>query len=177
MIMKVILFMAMTPNGMIAKSDGSEDFLSDRNWKEFRRLAESAGCFVVGRKTYEIVHSTYKDYNFDDVKAERIVVSGDEKFLPAPGFTKASSPKDAVRKAAAKGRKKLLLTGGSRLNSSFMHEGFVDEMIFNIEPAVIGKGINVFAEKDFYRRLALKKIRKIPKGLVQIHYKIMEGKK
>jgi segregation and condensation protein B len=154
--MKVTLFMAMTANGMIARDDNKEDFLSDRNWTTFCQLAQQAGCFVIGRKTYEIVQSFYENYNFDDVKSARIVVSRMKKFQPVDGYLKASSPRDAINKAIEKGYKKLLLTGGSELNSSFFQENLIDEIIFNIKPAVLGKGISVFAEKYFYKRLVLK---------------------
>lgn len=86
--MKVILFVAMTANGIIARENGEEDFLSDRNWKKFCKLAKSAGCFVVGRGTYEVVKSLYKDYK--------------------AGYIISKSPEDAIKKARLKGHKRLL---------------------------------------------------------------------
>ena len=51
--MKVILYIAQTINGVIARENYDEDFLSDINWKVFVKLTEKIGCFIVGRKTYE----------------------------------------------------------------------------------------------------------------------------
>jgi len=53
--MKVILFMAMSVNGCIARKNGDEDFLSHKNWEAFCNLAKECGCFIVGRKTFEAV--------------------------------------------------------------------------------------------------------------------------
>ena len=53
--MKTTLFMAMSLNGIIAKEDGNEDFLSHKNWETFSELVNTFGNFVVGRKTHEAV--------------------------------------------------------------------------------------------------------------------------
>lgn len=176
--MKVILFMSMALNGIIARNDDREDFLSDRNWKEFCRLAKDAGCFVVGRRTYEVVRSLYKDYDFDDVEADRIIVTKNAKFcLPVEGYIVASSPQDAIKKARSRGHKKLMLTGGSTLNSAFMKSNLVDEIILDIEPAVLGRGVRLFAEDDFYKRLKLLGAKRLPEGIIQLHYNVMRKEK
>lgn len=170
--MKVILYMAMTVNGMIARENDREDFLSDLNWNEFCRLAKSAGCFVVGRRTYDVVKKLYKNYNFDNVEAKKIVVSRNKKSVP-DGYIIVKSPKAAIKKAREIGFKNLILTGGSKLNASFMKSNLIDEMILNVEPAVLGKGITVFSENNFYSRLKLKKVKKLSSGIVQLHYKVI----
>lgn len=175
--MKVILFMAMTVNGIIARENDQEDFLSDRNWKQFCALAKNAGCFVVGRRTYEVVKALYKNYNFDDVKAHRIIVSTNRAFNPGKGYTVARSPKEAFRKASEMGFKTLFLTGGAGLNSSFARLNLIDEVIVDIEPAILGKGIGIFAESDFYKRLKLKRVKKLPEGILQLHYEVVKHKR
>ena len=47
--------MATSINGMIARENGDEDFLSHDNWISFKKLAEEIGFFIIGRKTYEVV--------------------------------------------------------------------------------------------------------------------------
>ncbi|MBI4170671.1 MAG: dihydrofolate reductase [Candidatus Aenigmarchaeota archaeon] len=175
--MKVILFMAMTINGIIARENDKEDFLSDRNWKQFCALAKDVGCFVIGRRTYEVVKSLYKDYNFDDIDADRIIVSANPNFDPGDGHIVANSPKDAVRKASSKGFRKIILTGGSTLNSAFIKAGLIDEIIVDIEPAILGKGVKIFAEADFYKRLKLKRIKKLPEGIIQLHYEVIKSRR
>jgi dihydrofolate reductase len=172
MAMKVVLFMSMTLNGVIAGPKNEEDFLSDENWNTFRRLAEDIGCFVVGRKTHDAVKTLYKDYNFDDVRADMIVVTRDPGFRPQGGQQVASSPEDAIRKASEMGRRRLLLTGGGELNGSFMELGLIDEVIVNVEPAVLGRGIRLFSEATFYRRLRLMETKKLRGGIVQLHYRV-----
>lgn len=169
--MKVILFMAMSVNGMIARENDDEDFLAHENWVSFCKIAKKHGCFITGRRTYDVVRKKYKEYNFEDVRADKIIVSKKKSFRPK-GYTVANSPKDALRKAKRLGLKSVVLVGGGKNNSSFMKSGLIDEIVLNIEPAVLGKGIRIFSEDNFYRRLKLVKTRKLAKDIVQLHYKV-----
>src|SRR3989338_242156 len=169
--MKTILYMAITANGMIARENNQEDFLSHENWKVFVKLAESAGCFIIGRKTYEEVKK-WEEYNFDSVNARKIIVSRDKGYKPAVGYTTAISPKDALQKASRLSFKRVLLAGGSILNSSFMNEGLIDEIILNIEPYILGKGISLFTSHNFEGKLKLIKATALKRGIVQLHYKV-----
>ncbi|MBI4168010.1 MAG: dihydrofolate reductase family protein [Candidatus Aenigmarchaeota archaeon] len=174
--MKVIMFMAMTTNGMIARENDAEDFLSDENWYEFCRMAKKSGCFVIGRRTYDVVRKLYEKYNFDDVEARPIVVSRKNPKLPKE-YIVAVSPRNAIKMASRIGFKSMILTGGSNLNSSFMKLKLVDEIIVNVEPAVLGKGIHIFSEENFYSRLQLLDVRKFKNGIVQLHYKVINHAK
>ena len=171
--MKVILFMTQTINGIIARKNFKEDFLSDENWKEFLKLIKETNCFIVGRKTYQEVQK-WKDFNFDNIKATKIIVSHN-KIKLNPNYILANSPKDAINKAKKLNFKKVILTGGSTLNSSFMKNNLIDEIILNVEPCVLGKGINIFNEDNFENKLKLFKVKKFKSGIVQLYYKIIQS--
>jgi len=171
--MKVILLMAQTLNGIIARENGDEDFLSHENWLTFCKFAKKIGCFIIGSKTYEAVQK-WENYTFDDVKATRIVVSTNKEFKVKNGYVLANSPKDALAKAAANGFDKVIVTGGSKINSSFMKQGLIDEVILNIEPFVLGKGIKLFAEDEFEFKLKLKSTKKLKEGIVQLTYVVLK---
>lgn len=91
--------MAQTMNGMIAKENYNEDFLSDINWKIFVKLTEKIGCFIVGRKTYEQVKK-WKNYNFDNVKAKKIIVTRNQKFKLDLDYMIVNSPEEALNKVS-----------------------------------------------------------------------------
>lgn len=170
--MKIVLFMAMSLNGIIANKHGDENFLSDANWKSFSELAKEHGCFIVGRKTYEAV-SKWPDFNFDGIDAKlKIVISGDENLKLEPPFVIAASPKDAIEKARAMNFESAILAGGSTLNRAFLTENLIDEIIINIEPAIIGSGIHLFAEGEFEKRLFLIESSKITDDIFQVKYKV-----
>ncbi len=165
--------MAITPNGIIARETGEEDFLSDENWDFFVSLVEAVGCFIYGRKTYELVRQ-WEEYTSDTINAKmKIVVSRDSTKPLEKGYTHALSPKDALKKASSAGFRKVVLAGGAHLNSAFMKENLVDEIVLTVEPVVLGKGITLFYPEDFEKRLKLQRVKKLGKsGLVQLYYAV-----
>ncbi|HLD80292.1 MAG TPA: dihydrofolate reductase family protein [Candidatus Nanoarchaeia archaeon] len=168
--MKVILYASMSVNGFIARENDKEDFLSDENWFSFQKLAEGAGCFCVGRRAYEVVKEKYKSgYNFDTLKAKPIVLSKSPKKIK---YDVVVSPHDAIKKAKSLGSKSLVVAGGGKTNASFMKSGLVDEVVLNLEPFVLGKGVRVFDDENFENKLKLLKMKKLKSGIIQLHYKL-----
>ncbi|MBI4163030.1 MAG: dihydrofolate reductase [Candidatus Aenigmarchaeota archaeon] len=173
--MKVLLLMAMSANGMIARENGEEDFLSHENWKTFLKLLRKHDCLIYGRKTYDAVKSWDAKYMKSLASSKKIIVSKNAQIKFGDECIIASSPEDALLKAKENGFNKLLLSGGSLTNSAFMKAGLIDEIIFNIEPYVLGKGISVFAENAFEAKLRLVKTRKLKSGIFQIHYDVRKN--
>ncbi len=165
--------MAISANGMIATETGDEDFLSHENWEKFCELAREFGNFVVGRKTYEAVKKWNDGYNFDDlIGVEKVIISQDQNFKLDKDYVLANSPKDALAKLSEKGFEKTLVTGGSNINSSFAKANLLDEVILNIEPVFIGKGISLFAQQDFELKLKLVSSNQSEKGIITLTYSV-----
>jgi dihydrofolate reductase len=165
--------MAQTINGIIARNNYDEDFLSHENWKVFLGLTKEMDCFIVGRKTYEEVKK-WKEYNFDKIKATKIIISNNPDFKLNKGYTLASSPEDALKKASKLGFKKILLSGGGTINSAFMKDSLVDEIIINVEPFVLGNGIRIFSQENFESKLRLLDVKRLKSGIIQLRYKIIK---
>jgi len=159
---------------MIAKTDFSENFLSEESWKIWKSLAEKIGCFIVGRKTYELV-GRWEGENFNNVRAKKIIISKNKNLKLNPDFILADSPKEALKIASKMGFRTVLVSGGSKTNSSFMKEKLVDELILIIEPYILGKGIRIFAEGKFENKLKLIKIKKFKNRIIQLEYKVIKN--
>jgi len=172
--MKVILFMAMSVNGYIARENGDEYFLSHKNWETFCGLSKECGCFAYGRKTYEAVQKWGKKYLDSLEGIEKTIISRNKDFQAGKDYIVANSPADAVSKLKAKGYEKILLAGGATINSAFMREGLIDEIILNVEPFVLGKGIPLFFQENFEYKLELLGSKKISDGIIQLRYKILK---
>ena len=93
------MFMAQSANAKIARKNGDEDFLSPRNWEEFKRIAENIGVFAIGRKTYESVKN-WEDKGFRDINSKRLVLSNRSDFFHEEGYSKVSSPVETVEKVS-----------------------------------------------------------------------------
>ena len=173
--MKTTLYMAISANGIIATETGDEEFLSHENWEKFCELAREFGNFVVGRKTYEAVKKWDGGYNFDDlVDVEKVIISQDKNFKLDKGYTLANSPEDALAKLSQKGFQKVLITGGANINSTFAKLNLLDEIIFNIEPVMVGKGKPVFAPEDFELKLKLISTEKLASGISTLRYSVLK---
>lgn len=57
--MKVILYMAITANGMIAKTDGNSDWVSSEDTESFTKHSRNAGVVILGRKAYQLFDQNY----------------------------------------------------------------------------------------------------------------------
>lgn len=163
--------MAMSANGIIARENNEEDFLSHDNWKTLVDLIHRAGCLIWGAKTYGLVRQWGKEY-WEDIKDVRKIIVSHESIELEEGFILACSPEDALERAKSEGFNEVILSGGSTLNASFAKAGLIDEVIFNVEPIIVGKGISVFAKDDFEFRLELQGMKKLENGILQIHYKV-----
>ncbi|MEX0672474.1 MAG: dihydrofolate reductase family protein [Candidatus Paceibacterota bacterium] len=170
--MNVILYMAISANGFIARENGDEDFLSHENWNRFCDLANKYNNFIVGRKTYEAVKNWKDGYGFDDLNMEKIVVSQDASYPLSGSYSLATSPHDALAKLAEKGFQETLLAGGSALNTAFAKAGLIDEIVLNVEPVVIGKGIPLFSSGGFELPIELLDTSKSDTGIATLRYKV-----
>jgi len=171
--MKVTLFMAMSLNGIIARKNGEEDFLSHDNWNSVSELVKSFQNFIIGRKTFEVVKKWTDGYNFDDFKdVMKVVVSGNRNYKLDEEYILASNPKEALEILKEDGFNKILIIGGSGFNSSFAKEKLIDEVILNVESVIIGEGIPLFSSNDFDLNLKLINVKKLPNDIIRLHYKV-----
>ena len=167
--MKVILYMAISVNGMIAKSDDDTSWISQKEWNSYSVAVRSAGCLIVGRKTYHILT---KQPEFAELKDVKLVVVSEEDFeTTAPNHLVAHSTKEALE--LLKDFKEVIVAGGCILNASFLVENLVDEIYLDVEPVAFGKGIRLFAERDFEVKLELISIKNLSPDELQLHYKVL----
>lgn len=169
--MKVILTMAVSANGMIATKTGSEEFLSHDNWLQFVKLAKRVGCFMWGRKTYEAVIKWEGDYLSELKDIKKVIISSSNLELNE-GFILAHSPEEALKMFEDDDFKEAIITGGSLTNSDFAKKGLIDEVIFGVNPSILGEGIPVFSTSDFELKMELINFEKVGDNIVELHYKV-----
>ena len=171
--MKVIMYMAMTPNGYIAKEDDWSEFLDSEAWAEYLETAKSAGNVVMGRRTYEIAlgqgEFPFKDCLNVVMTSQKIVNEWPESVT----FTNAA-PAGVLKMLEKKGFKSVFLAGGGKVNSSFLKEGLVDEIYLDVVPFAFGKGVKLFAESDFEVKLKVLDVKKSADDVVMLHYKVLK---
>ncbi len=169
--MKVILYMATTLNGIIAKFDDSADFLTKEESASYVSNVKGAGAMVIGKRTYGILSQQPEFQEFLKVGIKIVAVSHANFELKDPSHKIAHSPSEALK--ILKGFDTVILAGGSTLNASFLAEDLVDEIYIDIEPTLLGKGIPSFSGSDFDRQLKLLGTKKLSDNEIQLHYEIV----
>lgn len=166
--MRVIMYMASTVNGLIARSDDSTDFVTEAEWKAWDELSMECGNVIIGRKTYEVL---CKEGKFPLPGRINIVISKNLPSAKGSDVVFAHSPIEALHYLREKGIEDAFVAGGAALNSSLLKLGIVHELYVDIEPRLIGKGVP-FLNDDLDVELELLGVRKLSDNEVQLHYKI-----
>jgi len=160
--------MAISADGYIATRDHNTDWVSDTDWQQFGHYVSQAKCVVMGRKTYEQSGDNFP-YDCDC----NIVMTSNPTFtstLPNVLFTN-KTPSKVIQLAQSKDYDQLLLIGGGKVNTSFMKENLIDEIILSLHPLILGQGIKLFDNDTLTTSLTLVTIKQLPQ-LVQLHYRV-----
>ena len=168
--MKVVLNMAVTINGHIAKLDNNTDWVSEEEWNGWLKNVEEAGNLILGRKTYE---QMLKGGELEDVKEVKVVVVSRRGYkTDLPNHTVVATPQDAINQFLEEDM--VVLGGGGDLNASFLKEGLVDEVYIDIEPIMFGSGIGLAYGEEFETKLKYLGIKNITDDCIQLHYKVQK---
>jgi len=177
---KVILYIASSLDGFIARNDGKIDWLPGsgtegseevvENTEEhgYEKLMERIDVILMGRKTYEQVlefgewpYSGIKSYVFT---SKRLQENNNVEFN--------DDAVKLVRELKIGKGKDIWLVGGAGLNGSLLNEGLIDEIIITIIPAVIGDGIRLFDNLGKDAKLKLVSSKGFENGMVQLKYHV-----
>ncbi len=170
---KITVEMACSINGMIASSQGEEEFLSDRGWEIMLEFLKNYDVLVWGRKTFESVMTWGDEYTKDLEKINMIILSSNSnQEINSKNIFYAKSIEDCLKIAKEKNFKKIFISGGAKTNTDFLKQGIVDEVIINYNPVIVTDGINLFTEEDLIKKLKLKNIIREKEDLVQIRYDV-----
>lgn len=167
--MSVTLWMAMSLNGMTARPDGAEDFLSNTDWEMFVELVRDSDALVWGRVTHELFEELVRPHSVD---RPIVAVTGDAGYTTARGSLRASSPEEAVEMLRARGADKILLAGGSALNGAFIRAGLVDEVVLGVEPVIVARGLPLLRGDAPDLRLQLADVRRVNDQTLLVRYRV-----
>ena len=162
--------MAMSANGMIAKTNDNTSWISETEWNSYSSMVRGAGCLIVGQRTYHILTKQPEFAEFKNVKL--VAVSNNDFPVLSPNHLIAHSPQEALE--FLKDFETVIVAGGGILNSAFIKESLVDELYLDIEPIILGNGIKLFNGEDFEQNLELIETKQLSPNEIQLHYKIVK---
>ncbi len=172
--MKLILMMAMTLDGIIAKNKNQNaDWTTKADKKVFIAETRKAGAIVMGDTTFEAMGrkslpgrlNLILSLNPDNY--ENLVKPGELEFMKA-------TPDEVVKYLADRNYESAILGGGARTNSFFLKAGLVDEILITVEPKIFGVGMNFTEGEDLNLNLKLIECKEIGDNAVQLRYRVIK---
>lgn len=151
----VSMMMAMTLDGKIATdSQQFADWTSKEDKKIFKEISQAHGVVLMGANTFR---------TFPGPLPGRLnVVFSDQTDQPELAGVKwvKGDPAAVLLDLEKMGYRSALLGGGSTLNSLFLKQKLIQEIIVTIEPKIFGTGLSLFNQADNVdlKLLAVKKI-------------------
>lgn len=169
---KVILYIAMSLDGYIAKLNDDLTFLSivEQEGQDYgyANFIETVDAVIVGRKTYDKVISMGYDFPHSDKDA--YVITRTER--PAIGNIKfyKDNLRDLVLGLKEKQGKNIFVDGGAETVNELLKDNLIDEFHISVIPILLGDGIPLFKKGQPEQTLKLIDSKQFEKGLVQLRY-------
>jgi dihydrofolate reductase len=165
--MKVIIVMAMTADGIIARhSMEFVDWTGKADKQYFVSVTRKAGVMIMGSKTFDTIGTILPG------RKSIVMTRNKERVSDHPNLVFTDqSPEQILTDLQAEGVKSVTLIGGSMINTLFMARNLVDEIHVTMVPLLFGKGLSLFnAEIDV--RMELMDVQTIEKDCLLLRYTI-----
>jgi len=169
---KVVLYIAESLDGFIAKEDNDISWLSivektneDYGYNDFVNTIDTV---IMGRKTYEKVLSFGIEFPHKFKKCyvlSRTLEGTNENVQFYDG-----NINELIKILKSESGKSIFVDGGAEVVREFRNENLIDEYIISIIPVLLGKGIRLFKDADMENKLKLIESKVFDSGLVQLRY-------
>ena len=168
---KVILYIATSIDGYIARSNGEVDWLegdgsepnADDGYETFYNTIDTV---IMGNTTYKQIMS-WGEYPYKGTKGY-VYTKSKQDHNEDVIFT-SQDPKELIRKLKQEEGKDIWVIGGTEIVDLFVKADLIDEYIITIAPVILGEGISLFKGDNSEIRLVLKEMRAF-NGFTQNHY-------
>jgi dihydrofolate reductase len=177
---RIIVCIATSADGFIARPDGSVDWLDRPRPKGNYGMSafyKSIDTILWGRKTYDMAFDFQKKGvpgSAFDTRVKNYVFTRSLPKSPGPaGVEVVSEPIKAFATGLREKKgKDIWMMGGAGIIASFLDEGEIDEFMIHVIPKFIGEGIPLIAPARRTVPLKLISCTKFPEGAVKLHYAV-----
>jgi len=170
---RIIVHIATSADGFIARLDGDIDWLTRRpapkgfyGMPEFMKTVDAK---ILGRKTYDLSLALETPFRANDPHYVFSRQAPPTALPPGVEFI-AQSAKSFVARLRRQRGKNIWLMGGGEVIATFLDAALIDEFVISIVPTFIGEGIPLVAPRHRDVALRLRSAKPFPDGVVQLHY-------
>lgn len=164
----VVLFIACSLDGYIARSDGGIDWLFTDQDYGYQEFFASVDTLLMGRRTFEVsltfgenVYENRESYVFTRTPRPR---HGNFTFVTQD----VTSFVSALKRSPGSN---IWLVGGGEIAAEFMRRNLIDDYRLFIHPIVLGQGIPLVSAGVPETRLEFVDSKTFGTGLVQLNYR------
>ncbi|MFZ0242946.1 MAG: dihydrofolate reductase family protein [Desulfobacterales bacterium] len=166
--MKVILLMALTVDGMIARdSDHFPDWTGREDKRLFKEITLEAGVLIMGSKTYDTIGRPLPGRKNVVLSRNKARVSQHEDLV----FTD-KPPGEVLADLEKQGFTAAVLAGGAQVNTLFARADLIDELYLTYVPQVFGTGLTLFCD-SMSLPLALIDFKPLGTGQIFARYRVI----
>lgn len=172
---KVIVHIAASADGYIARPDGDLEWLTSRpappGFYGMEAFMKTVDTVIMGRATYDASLELGAKYD-----------TGEHTFVFSRQAPPAKLPSSVafvnepigsfIGRLREKPGKDMWLMGGGELIASFLDENAIDEFVVSVVPVFIGDGIPLIARRHRQVALDVVSTKSFDDGLVQLHYRV-----
>ncbi|MGH9503556.1 MAG: dihydrofolate reductase family protein [Terriglobales bacterium] len=177
---KIVVYIATSADGFIARADGSVEWLDDPRLKGDYGMGvfyKSIDTILWGRKTYDMALDFQKKgvpgSAFDTSVKNYVFTRGPQPPAAPVSLEFVNEPIKAFTSRLRKQKgKNIWMMGGAGIIASFLDEEEIDEFMIHMIPTFIGEGIPLIAPGRRTAPLKLISCRKFPDGVVELHYAV-----
>jgi dihydrofolate reductase len=174
----VMVYIAASLDGYIARADGSIDWLdiagpdeAERSMADFVELLRRVDCLVMGRKTFETVQQFSPwPYGALPVVVLSTTLSEAPSIEGADVRIRSAPPAELLRDLAREGLTRIYLDGGATIHG-FMREDLIDHLTVATVPILLGAGRPLFPAPGRELTLSLERSDVLPSGIVKSVYR------
>ena len=175
---KIIVYIATSADGYIARLDGNVDWLNyprtagDYGMSAFLKTVDT---ILWGRKTYDIARGFGKKsggLGYGKKITNYVFTHHPEKFDDSKQMFVNEPIKDFASRLREQPGKDIWMMGGGGIIASFLDAGELDEFIVHIIPTFIGEGIPLVGPRHRLVPLKLLSSHAYPDGVVRMHYSV-----
>jgi len=175
---KIIVYIATSADGFIARSDGSVDWLdrpSPKGHYGMGTFYKSIDTILWGRKTCDTALDFQKKgvpgSAFDTRVKNYVFTRGPLPPASPAGVEFVNEPIKAFTSRLRKKKgKDIWMMGGAGIIASFLDEGEIDEFMIHMIPTFIGQGIPLIAPARRTVPLKLVSCQNFSDGVIKLHY-------
>ena len=169
----IILYIAASLDGFIARKDGSIDWLSPYEKGEedygYNDFYKKIGTVIMGNNTYKQVLS-FGEFPYKGRDCFVFTRNKDKRKDEYVTYV-SKSAKDFISHLNLRDNKNIWLVGGASIIDEFLKSDLIDEFIITIIPILLGDGIPLFKGKSNEKKLKLINEKTFDSGLMQLHHK------